>query len=526
MTRHLTKAHLRRSVAPTLLAVLFLAACGPSPAINVQLGDTTIQILVGGSASTEVALTRLGGATADVTLDAYGAPDWVSVAFAPPTLSGDTLTSTMTVSTDGDDPAAAATSFTLTVTAVGTGLTSSDEVTVETQLLTVTGRVTNALGEAVAGASVAIDGDTPVVSDANGEFEGPDVAIPYDLVVFDAVEGWAHVYEGLTTTDLTLMSITDFGATPNGTSVSGDLSAPVGANQVGVVCVEGIDHQIIGGCDQVDPTNTAYSITVNWTGAATASARVRAWVVDVDGDGETTGFASAGQTAVNISDGVPALADVALGAGPDATTLDVTITPPAGVPLSGSAVVYNYGQYGGANFPGPVPSDMYSVTLPDVPGTTAALVALAQGTESQVYGWTVGEVGAADLNLVMPDAVTYLAPADGATGVDTSTQFRVNNPSGSAVTFLFSELNTSILVSTNDDQASIPDLSGFGLPLPAAASFDWQVIVTPKLATVDDLAEEGWVADLIQLQYMLSGGASLTEDGGLAAAGGRSFTTE
>lgn len=526
MKRHVNHTGLRRSLPLTLLAALLLAACGPSPAITVQVGDASIQIVVGGTETTEVTLTRMGGATADVTLDASGAPDWVSVAFAPPTLSGDTLTSTMTISTDEDDPSAGATSFTLTVTAVGTGLTSSDEVTVETELLTVTGRVVNAMDEAITGASVAVDGGAPIVVDANGEFEGPDVTIPYDLVVFDAVAGWAHVYEGLTTTDVTLMSIDDFGATTNSTTVSGDLSAPVGANQVGVVCVEGIDVAMIGGCTQVTAANTAYSVNVSWSGSATTSARVRAWVVDVDGDGATTGFAFEGQTAVNITDGVAALADVALGAGPDATTVDVTITPPVGLPLNGSVVVYNYAPFGGAAFPGPVPSDMYSVTLPDVPGTTAALVALAAGGDSQVYGWTVGEEGAGELNLVMPDPLTYLAPADAAAGVNTSTLFRVNNPSGSAPTFLFSDTTISILVSSNSSEISLPDLSAYGFGLPAATSFDWQVIVTPHLETVDDLVAAGWVADLIQLQYMLSGGASLTEEGGLSAVSGREFTTE
>ena len=83
MRRHETKAHLRRAIPLTILAALFLAACGPSPSITVQVGDATIQIIVGSSATTEVALTRAGGASADVTLDASGAPDWVSVSFAP-----------------------------------------------------------------------------------------------------------------------------------------------------------------------------------------------------------------------------------------------------------------------------------------------------------------------------------------------------------------------------------------------------------------------------------------------------------
>lgn len=526
MRRHETKAQLRRAVPLTIFAALLLAACGPSPSITVQVGDATIQIIVGSSATTEVALTRAGGASADVTLDASGAPDWVSVSFAPPTLSGDTLASTMTITTDGDDPDAEATSFTLTVSAVGAGLTASDEVTVETQLLTVTGRVTTFMGEAYTGASVAIDGNTPVVVDADGEFEGPDVAVPYDLVVFHAIDGWAHVYEGLTTTDLTLMGTLGLGSTLYSTSVSGDLSAPVGVDQLGIVCVEGVDHVLMGSCAQVDPGNTAYGVNVDWNGAATTPVRLRAWVIDVDGGGATTGFASEGQTALNISDGVPALADVTLGASTGAVSVDVTITPPAGLPLGGSVVVYNYGPYGAAPFPADFASDAYSVVLPDVPGAMATLIALAMGTENQAYGWTVAEYGAGELNLVMPDPLTYLAPPNGETGVNTSTPFRVHNPSGSAATFMFMDGNMMILVSSDSNEVNIPDLSGIGLALPAAANFDWQVIVSPHLETVDDLVEDGWLSDFLQLQFLLSGGASMTEDGGLVVLAGRDFTTE
>lgn len=512
----------RRALPLALLTTLLLAACGPSPSITVQVGDATVEVVLGGSATTEVALARAGGAAADVTLDAEGAPDWVTVSFAPATLSGDTLTSAMTLATDGDDPEAAATSFTLTVTASGAGLSASDEVTVTVELLAVSGTVSDLLGQAVTGVSVSIDGGTPIAVDAEGGFEGPEVAIPYDLALLDTVNGWAHVYRGLTVSDLRLMS--PLGTPANATTVSGDLSAPVGVGQVGIVCLEGVDEVVIG-CYTVSAGNTAYSINASWYGSSTAAARVRAWVIDVDGGGATTGFPHVGQTAINVEDGVAALADVTLGTGPATTTVDVTITPPPGVPLTGSALAYRYSDLGSVVFPVGAPSDAYTAVLPDEAGATAVLLGLAAGAENTIYGWEVGEYASGEMDLVMPAAVTLLAPATAAVDVNTSTAFRVSNPSGAPVTFMFSG-TPNFLVTTSETETTIPDLAGLGMPLPAATSYTWQALVSPHFATVDDLAREGWISSLVDLQVMLAGGPGPSSAGGIVAGGGRTFTTE
>lgn len=99
---HLTRLRL---AAPALIGIMLLAACGPNPTLTLQLGDATIQVIAGGTGSTEATISRGGGATADVTLDATGAPDWATVSFAPATLGGGSTQSIMTISTDGEDPA-------------------------------------------------------------------------------------------------------------------------------------------------------------------------------------------------------------------------------------------------------------------------------------------------------------------------------------------------------------------------------------------------------------------------------------
>lgn len=523
--RHRPLASLRRAPPLTLLTALLLAACGPSPTITVQLGDATVQVTLGSSASTEVTLTRAGGASADVTLDADGAPDWATVSFSPATLSGDTLTSTMTIETDGQDPDAAATSFTLTVTAAGSGLSASDELTVEVTLLTVSGKVTGIYGETLTGYSVSVNGGTPVPVDSLGVFQGPDVPVPYDLVVIDTTNAVGHRYEGLTTTDLVLTEPSSSSSYTTG--LTGDLSQAVGTEQMGIVCMEGIDR-VVTGCDTVTPGNTAFAIAPEWFETSTVSAFVHAWVVDVDADGATTGFAHEGRTAINLTDSVPAVADVALEGGPPATTVDLTVTAPPGVPLVGSQLYYRYSEHGAVAFPSGPTSSSYTAVMPDVPGATAVLVAQASAGEVQAIGWEVGEYGSGAMALTMPPVVAAVAPPDGATGVDHSTQFSVNNPSGSAVTFLFSQAGdiSFYLVTKDDTVTTIPDLSALGLALPSGADFTWQAVTTPHLPTVDDVTREGWITGLVAVQMLINGGPGPSASGNVSVNSTRTFKTE
>src|SRR5690606_35600696 len=123
-----------------------------------------------------------------------------------------------------------------------------------------------------------------------------------------------------------------------------DLSEVVGTDQIGIVCMEGTDR-VVAGCDTVLPATTGFSVAPTWYGTSTVSAYVHAWVVDVDGTGAATGFAHEGRTAINLADGVPTLADIALGDGPAATTVEVSVTPPPGVPLVGSSLFYRYSEF-------------------------------------------------------------------------------------------------------------------------------------------------------------------------------------
>ncbi len=511
-----------RLMMPALMGAVLLVACGPSPTLTLQLGDTTIQVIAGGTGSTEATITRGGGASADVTLDATGAPDWVTVSFAPATLVGGDSESVMTITTDGEDPAIQATSFTLTVTAVGGGLMASEEVMVQVDLLVVRGTLVDIFHRPVTGASVSVDGSTPVAVDAGGVFEVPDVVIPYDLVVLEVANDWAHVYQGLTATDLTPMTTNGVGSASSA-NVSGDLSAPVGANQLGFVCVEGIDKVVVGTCDTVGVGETAYSVNPGWFEGTAAEVHVRAWVVDMGAGGEATGYPFQGQTALNLTDGMVALADVALEEGPNSVEIDFDVTPPPGMPLGTVMVLYAYGENSTVAFPLGTPSDSFTAVLPDYPGASVALVGAASSTAALVYAWETTELSDGVVDLVMPEPATQVAPANAATDVNLSTTFRVDNPSGTPPTFLFSG-PTTFLVTTSGNETTLPDLSTIGMPLPAVADYSWQVLGSTHLASVDAVAYGGWYP-IGDLQLMVTGGPALPS-GSIQIANPRTFTTE
>lgn len=511
-----------RTAVVTAIATAILVACGPSPSLSVEIGDAAIVIVAGGAAITEVTITRGGGASADATLDATGAPDWVTVTFAPETLAGSSSTSTMTISTDGESPDVDAASFTLTVTAVAGGLNASDDATVQVELLTVRGSVVDILRQPVTGQGVTIDGGAPVVVDADGEFELSGVVIPYDLVLYDLGMTWAHVYEDLTATDLQLMTATTAG-TSSSTTVSGDLSAPVGANQLGFVCVEGVDKVIMGTCDTIGVGATAYSVTASWREGLAASARVRAWIVDVGAGGEATAYPLQGQTALNLANGVAALADVSLQPGPGAVEVDFTVTPPPGYPLGSVIVRYQYGEHASISFPLGTMSDSFTGVLPDYPGARVTLLGTATSGSGVVYAWETEDVAAGAVDLVMPEHVTQIAPANGAVNVNPSTPFRVDNPSGTPPTYYFAG-PMIYLVTTSENEINLPDLTDIGMPFAAATGYIWQVVVTPHLTTVDAVATQGWYP-LGDLQIMLNGGPPV-QPSSLQVANARNFTTQ
>ncbi|MBA3918961.1 MAG: hypothetical protein C0516_10295 [Gemmatimonas sp.] len=92
-----------------------------APGITLSTAASTLSLSAGATVSTAITIVRVGSFAGDVTLAATGLPTGVTASFAPATLSGATLTSTLTLTAAANATLGAAT---VTITASGAGITA------------------------------------------------------------------------------------------------------------------------------------------------------------------------------------------------------------------------------------------------------------------------------------------------------------------------------------------------------------------------------------------------------------------
>lgn len=158
---------------PLLLsAAVFSAACSdddivnPAGILGVTLGQTASAVVVGGSTTVPVTLTRGGGFTGTVSLTAVNLPTGVTATFAPASVDGSTAASVLTLSA-----ASTATAATSTITIRATG----NNVTAGTATLPLTVSSTGLTLSASASAATAAQGAAttiPIVINRIGTFTG------------------------------------------------------------------------------------------------------------------------------------------------------------------------------------------------------------------------------------------------------------------------------------------------------------------------------------------------------------------
>src|SRR5690606_20452468 len=124
------------------------------------------------------------------------------------------------------------------------------------------------------------------------------------------------------------------------------------------------------------------------------------------------------------------------------------------------------------------------------------------------------------------DAPALVAPANMATGVTTDTEFTVSNPGGGPLVWIWNDTATDygLALLTTSTTVTMPDTSWLGLPLPAGATFDWQVIATGG-DSVEPAAYRP--AEGLNIVSMLLGGSSpgFKGDGTIISSSSRQFTT-
>jgi hypothetical protein len=146
----------------------FVVTVTPAPGITIGAASTALTAVAGASTSTGITLVRTN-LTSDVTLTATGAPAGVTVAFAPSTLSGTTLASTMNLTVGAT---AIAGTYPIVVNASG-GLTGGGTTTAQVTVnLTVTAAQSYTLSATAASLQQGGTGTSTVTITRAGGFTG------------------------------------------------------------------------------------------------------------------------------------------------------------------------------------------------------------------------------------------------------------------------------------------------------------------------------------------------------------------
>lgn len=531
---HATRRRRHRASRLTALVLLTaaLASCGgPATSITLDLGASSASLLVGeDTVDVDLAVQR-SGTTTDVVLEATGLPAGVTATFAPDTLPSGTTASVLTLSSSASTPQG---THTIGVRATGPGVTAEAALTLTVTSLTVSGVVVGLIDQPISGISVAIGTNGPIdLTGADGSFTFTDVAVPYDLHVFHAADGWAQSFLGLRASSpraVIAPKAFDFAGLPQ-TTVEGTLSAAVPASHRAVVCVQGLDEAVYG-CDTVSAGASTYSITAVWRTVPTLDVRVRAVMYGLDVDGNTTSVTGHVAVDATLDDLVPETVDLTFGAAPATTTLHPTFVVPAGLTLASASVAARLDDLHTHSTPGT--SDAATtpaLVAPAFVGSTYLVYGTATGGDGSVsVGWHVGLPNGAAPTLELATPPALVAPADGTTGVTTATTFRVNPPTAGLQTFWFYGAlpgDPQYYVTTTADQVSIPDLAAYGMALPGGAAYAWAVLHTPGLTQPDDaVTGPGYYGGYIEMVAAVDGfGGGATENGAITQTSDRAFTT-
>lgn len=304
--------------------------------------------------------------------------------------------------------------------------------------------------------------------------------------------------------------------------VSGNLTGgviPVAANQVVMVCAEGIDGIAIG-CDMVMPTETAYSLSAQWFGPTSRAVRVHALQLQRDASGYPTAYLGYTTMDMTLTDTVPTLANLNLGAAVSSVTVDVDIDSPVAIVATIAAVQI------GPNMAIPVAqvnsaAVTHQFAMPVIDGATNTFVAAVSIAH---FGWQAG-VTSTTATVTVPDTLQLTSPAALATGVTTSTNFTTAGATGGPRTFMWNESGGGLAVgvTTMSPTTTIPDITPYGLALPANAGFDWQAMGHGGDSTDDATAS---LYDYYNFTLMISlASPGLDGEGTVVLSGTRGFTT-
>jgi hypothetical protein len=400
---------------------------------------------------------------------------------------------------------------------------------------TVRGRVVTTWNQPIPNVTIMI-GEAEADTNADGEFEIPDVADTYDakfVINYDAygsirTYGWAYL--GLTRRDPTLQVYNgltvrsgDIAVTPQNltSSTNRKLALALGSDDG----ENSYDVPLPGGYGQVGAT---------WQGPDTTTVTAHGLLFERDSNSLPTVYNSYDEVLGVLSETTKATFLLDL---PDETvsanTVSGTVTSPSSsdrtnyvfLRFQSNGIIKLVEHYGST-----LNAGSFTYNVPSVAGSSIEVGAIegdpSFGAAALVHKDRIA-AGAADIALAIPTPPQQVAPAEGISNVTGSTIFTWTSQ---AHAFVWNAENIEpsspyggLYIVTGEKRVSIPEFAN-GFTLLPGDLYNWRVQVHGDPATVDDLADEDGFADS-WAPWADAPNNPKRGDGSFTISAGRTFTT-
>lgn len=380
------------------------------------------------------------------------------------------------------------------------------------------GMVLDLAGHPVGGVSVFVTGRPAVTTASDGSFTVADVPPIYDAALMSTLaprSQSAIVYKGLTRRDPVLHHEVWIDHTKLAI-VTG--SVPPSPSETRVIFA----GENSGRWYWADRKTGEFALGVGWVGSDTLRGKLHVlrWTAGPDSlPADFDGYA-ARELRLSDGDSVSTSFEASDLTDPAETTISGSVSIPSGYDLSGAWYGILFGtmdmKVGGQTSDSP----SFVFRVPDVPELDFFVTAEAKAGDSppsRLYTYTrrAGIApGTTGLSIVLEAGPQLTVPADGTTGVTTSTPFLWSGGSRGihVMKILPAGTSTFITVVLPGNTTRLPDFSAQGLPLPAGRECIWSVRRYPLVPSMDEA---------VTRRFNLFAGS--TAAGDLAVAGSRVF---
>jgi hypothetical protein len=373
--------------------------------------------------------------------------------------------------------------------------------------LTVTGKVIDGSNQAATKASILIPGNDrqPVAVDASGAFSISGVTPPYDVIVADKDRRVATVFKGLSLKTLTLPLELDVGAAQPDPEHQATVEGTVtGEQPSSAIATTNLLFASTGGDTpgSVESSGT-YSLNVEWNGATSVSGTLYALQSESRSPlSPPTRYLAFGQRDnVTVSkDATLPAQDIAMGpvtnsrlAGnyivPEGYAISASILSLALKPASEITLGFALAASGAFDYAVPqIPQTTFSILVSASPRDQGA----GNGARTILFkrGLTAGTT---NVSVDLQAPARPAQPSDAAKDVTRTTGFSWS-PFANGVHALVIQEDKSknqtpytVTLYTSGTQATLPDLSAFGMDLPANTELTWKIQGVGPAASVDAL---------------------------------------